>query len=200
MTLRTALACACAALLLPGGALAGGIASSVDAAALPEKERTTLGLYLTARDAAAALEVDPGLVLIDVRSQPEFAFVGHPDPTDRNIPFEFIDPAFAAGPEAKSYAMVPNAGFVAEVAALLAEQGLGREAPILVICRSGSRSADAVDALAAAGFTNVWNVIEGFEGDRDPETGHRTEEGWRHEGLPWSYDFRPGQAWIPAAP
>ncbi|MCB1431460.1 MAG: rhodanese-like domain-containing protein, partial [Alphaproteobacteria bacterium] len=56
---------------------------------------------------------------------------------------------------------------------------------ILCICRSGARSAAAASALTAAGYTNAWNVAEGFEGDKDPD-GHRgTIGGWKAAGLPW---------------
>ena len=54
-----------------------------------------------------------------------------------------------------------------------------------MLCRSGARSATAGEMLVNNGYTNVYNVLEGFEGDKD-ENGHRsTINGWRFHGLPW---------------
>jgi rhodanese-related sulfurtransferase len=78
--------------------------------------------------------------------------------------------------------MKVNADFVSTIEA----QGLARDTEILCICRSGARSASAAAALTRAGFTNCWNVAEGFEGNRDSE-GHRgTVGGWKAAGLPWA--------------
>jgi rhodanese-related sulfurtransferase len=77
--------------------------------------------------------------------------------------------------------------FVTQAKAALAKLGgtAPEVRPILAICRSGARSLAAAQALAAAGFTELYNVAEGFEGDRD-EDGHRnTINGWRQRGLPW---------------
>jgi rhodanese-related sulfurtransferase len=74
-----------------------------------------------------------------------------------------------------------NADFVAEVE----RKGIAKDTEILVICRSGARSASAAAELTRAGFTNAWNVAEGFEGNRDSE-GHRGRlGGWKAAGLPW---------------
>ena len=69
------------------------------------------------------------------------------------------------------------------------------------MCRSGGRSALAVNALAQAGFTNVYNVIDGFEGDKvdDPTSyydGKRMKNGWKNSGSPWTYDCEPDLLWI----
>ena len=57
--------------------------------------------------------------------------------------------------------------------------------PVAIICRSGRRSIEAGEALEAAGFTEVINVLHGFEGDRDEEMHRNTLNGWRVDGLPW---------------
>ena len=67
---------------------------------------------------------------------------------------------------------------------------------LMLMCRSGGRSAKAVDQLAAAGFTNVYNITDGMEGDKvkDPESvfhGKRVKNGWKNWGLPWIYSFDP---------
>ena len=70
------------------------------------------------------------------------------------------------------------------------------EDTIFVMCRSGSRSAKSVDALADAGYENVYNIIGGFEGDKvdDPGSyydGKRMRNGWKNSGAPWTYDLDP---------
>ncbi len=193
---RTTLAAALAAILLTLPAGAGEIRSSVDAAALSEGVKTPLGLYLTPADAHAALTANPGIVFIDVRDPIEVAFVGHAAGMDANVPVQIATHDF--DPEKRAYRMVANDAFVAEVEAVLAREGLGRDAPIFVMCRSGGRSAAGTKLLIAAGFGNVWNIVEGFEGDADPATGARALNGWRNAGLPWGYKIAPGAAWQPA--
>jgi rhodanese-related sulfurtransferase len=74
-----------------------------------------------------------------------------------------------------------NPDFVGEIE----KQGLPKDTEFLFICRSGARSAAAASALTAAGYSNCWNVAQGFEGDRDP-FGHRAQVGgWKAAGLPW---------------
>jgi len=73
---------------------------------------------------------------------------------------------------------------------------------ILVMCRSGGRSAMAVNALAKAGFTKVHNIIDGFEGDKveDPESvyhGMRVRNGWKNS-VPWTYKLDPKLVWLPS--
>jgi hypothetical protein len=70
------------------------------------------------------------------------------------------------------------------------------------MCRSGGRSAKAVDALAKAGFTKAHNIIDGFEGDKveDPESVHhgkRMRNGWKNSA-PWTYHLDPKLVWLPS--
>jgi rhodanese-related sulfurtransferase len=121
-----------------------------------------------------ALQANPQAQLCDVRTDAEWNFVGIPDLHDIGreavlIPWQLYP------------SMQRNAGFVEH----LREAGLTPETPIYFLCRSGARSLAAAQAAAAAGFTQVYNVAEGFEGPLDPE-GHRgTVGGWKAEGLPW---------------
>jgi len=193
--IRTILAaCLSVALALP--AMAGEIVSSVDAASLAKSRQTVPGLYLTARDAAAALEADPGIVLVDVRTRAEFSYVGHADAVDQNIPWRFLSDRFDA--KTGVYAYDENGNFLDDIAALMAREGKGKDDPVFVICRSGGRSAASVDALAAAGYSQVYNIVDGFEGGKDKATGHRTVNGWRNAGLPWGYRISPEAAYRPA--
>jgi rhodanese-related sulfurtransferase len=75
---------------------------------------------------------------------------------------------------------------------------------LLVMCRSGGRSAMAVNLLAKAGFTNVYNITDGMEGDavKDPDSvfnGQRLVNGWKNSGLPWTYKIDPERMVLPAA-
>jgi len=194
--LRTLLAAAlAAAVALP--AAGGEIRSSVDAATLAESKRTALGFYLTPRDAHAALGADPGIVFIDVRDPIEVAFVGRPEGIDAIVPVQIATHRFDAG--RGRYVMVENTGFVAGVDAAMARAGRTKSDPVFVICRSGGRSAHAAAQLIEAGYANVWSLVEGFEGDKDDETGRRELNGWRNAGLPWTYSLNAEIAWQPAA-
>lgn len=125
---------------------------------------------LPPKDAFARLKENPNAVLIDVRTQPEWAFVGVP------LVDRLVRLSWQVFPQ-----MQVNGSFVSEVQAM----GLPIDAEILCICRSGARSAAAAGALASAGFSNCWNVAEGFEGDKDAN-GHRSQlNGWKFSGLPW---------------
>lgn len=172
---------------------AGEIRSSVDAAAVPMGKATPLGLYLRPADAHAALTADPSILFIEVRDPIETSFIGHPDGIDANVPLEIVSHRF--DPNAGGYVAETNPDFVAQVDAVAAREGLGRDATVFVTCRSGARSAAAARLLIAAGYTSVWNLVEGFEGDRDKATGARSVNGWRNAGLPWSYKIRPEAAW-----
>lgn len=176
-------------------AQAGEIASSVDAGALPKKKQTPLGLYVTPSDAHAALQADPGIVFIDVRDPVEVSFVGHAQGMDANIPVATASRKF--NPKAGRYEMTPNKGFIAQASAIIQREGGTRDTPVFLICRSGGRSAKAARALINAGYTNVWNLIEGFEGDMNKATGTRSLNGWRNAGLPWAYKIPADAAWQP---
>jgi rhodanese-related sulfurtransferase len=122
------------------------------------------------REAYQRLQGNAAAVLIDVRTQPEWTFVGVPA-VERLVRL-----SWQVFPE-----MQVNARFVEEIE----QMGLPKDSEILCICRSGARSSSAASALMDSGFTNCWNVAEGFEGDKDAQ-GHRsTVNGWKHAGLPW---------------
>jgi rhodanese-related sulfurtransferase len=122
------------------------------------------------------VEEDPRAVLIDVRSNMEFLFVGHPKGA---IHVSWIDePDWTINPH-----------FAVEVRKVLLggvscvdDTGC---APVLLICRSGKRSMEAGKVLLKEGFKEVYNIHGGFEGDLD-EQHHRSHvNGWRFHGLPW---------------
>lgn len=116
-------------------------------------------------------KLEQGAILVDVRTEGEWAHVGIPDTKATDNDPLFIPWVFAGG--------VPNPGFV---------EDLVRQAPedqateLIFICRSGQRSIAAAIAATQAGFTS-YNVLEGFEGEPDPYGG-RTVNGWKNRGLP----------------
>ena len=175
-------------------ALAGQINTDVDASTVSKSRATPLGLYLTAKGAHQALVADPKILLIDVRDPIELSFIGHPDGMDQNIPISLA--TYQLDANSGTYKMVANPNFLAEVEALLAREGLSKSDPIIVSCRSGPRSGAAARTLIKAGYTNVWNQIEGFEGSKN-DAGVRAKNGWRNAGLPWSYKLTPQTAWAP---
>ncbi|ABM35858.1 thiosulfate sulfurtransferase [Polaromonas naphthalenivorans CJ2] len=110
-------------------------------------------------------------LLVDVRSGEERKFVGHV-PQSLHVPW------------ASGTSLTRNPRFVRE---LEAKTG-GKDAVLLLLCRSGKRSALAAEAAAKAGFTQVYNVLEGFEGEIDEQQHRGAADGWRFHGLPWVQD------------
>lgn len=113
-------------------------------------------------------------VLVDVRSAEERKFVGHV-PESLHVPW------------ATGTALTRNPRFARELEAKLSKDG-GKEAVALLLCRSGKRSVLAAEVAAAAGFSHVFNVLEGFEGEIDALQQRGKGDGWRFHGLPWVQD------------
>lgn len=109
-------------------------------------------------------------VLVDVRTAEERKFVGH-------VPAS-LHVAWASGTS-----LTRNPRFVREL-----EAKVGKGATVLLLCRSGKRSALAAEAAAKAGFTRVFNVLEGFEGELNAQQQRGSADGWRYHGLPWIQD------------
>jgi rhodanese-related sulfurtransferase len=120
------------------------------------------------------LTQDPAAVLVDVRTRAEWSYVGGPDLSELGktvLQIEWV--GFPGGAR--------NEAFLDE----LSGAGVAKDAPVLFLCRSGVRSIGAAEAAAAAGWTDAFNVLEGFEGNPDG-SGHRgTTGGWKVAGLPW---------------
>ena len=118
-------------------------------------------------EAHALLQQKPGAKVVDVRSRAELDFVGR---IPGSVEIEW-----------KTYpGMSPNPNFVLQL-----KQKVPQDAVVMFVCRSGGRSHDAATAAMQAGYGSAFNVLEGFEGDRD-SNGHRnTVGGWRTAGLPW---------------
>jgi len=161
--------------------------------AVPEKKRTGVGLYVTSAEAYEMWKADAeGVKIVDVRTPEEYIFVGHA-PMARNVPLGFITYTWDAEKDEPGFAVNPE--FLPRMMASYSATDT-----LLLTCRSGGRSALAVDALAKAGFANAYNITDGFEGDKvdDPASyyhGKRMKNGWKNSGAPWTYDCDPGLLW-----
>jgi rhodanese-related sulfurtransferase len=159
---------------------------------VPEIKRTKLSLYLTPQQ-AYEMKAKQGnkVALFDIRTRAEAMFVGMPTDADALVPFMEQQELMTGWDDKRNaYLLEPNQDFVPEVERRIAEMKLGKDATIILLCRSGDRSAKAADRLQAAGYTKVYSVVEGFEGDiaKDgPKAGQRSVNGWKNAGLPWSY-------------
>lgn len=164
---------------------------------IPKEKQTTLALYLTSKEAFEKWKADPEKVkILDVRTTEEYLFVGHVA-TAWHVPSMLQ--SYEWDPAAKRFPMKANPDFVSQV-----KQIAKPEEVLLVMCRSGGRSAMAVNRLAAAGFTRVYNIIDGMEGDAidDPDSvfqGQRLKNGWKNSGLPWTYHVAPERVILPKA-
>ena len=125
--------------------------------------------HLDPRAAYTFLQQRTDAVLVDCRTETEHMYVGHP-----------VGAEHVAWQEAPDWEV--NRHFAEQVVRLV-KKDLAR--PVLLICRSGKRSVDAGLVLEAAGFTQVINVTEGFEGPLDDNFHRGTQAGWRFRGLPW---------------
>jgi rhodanese-related sulfurtransferase len=122
---------------------------------------------LTASEAAQLLQLAPGAKLVDVRTRAEWDWVGRvPDAVE----IEWNQ--YPGG--------VRNPNFLAEL-----KRQVDPEALVMFLCRSGARSDGAARLATEAGYSACFNILEGFEGDKDANGHRNTVGGWRKAGLPW---------------
>ena len=108
-----------------------------------------------------------GAALVDVRTKPELVYVG------------LVPGSLAI--EWQTYpGNQPNSGFLAALA-----EAVPKDQPVMFLCRSGARSHSAAEAASRAGWRECYNVLEGFEGVKDPQQHRNTVNGWKKAGLPW---------------
>ena len=112
--------------------------------------------------------------LVDVRTQPEWLFVGLPDLQSLQKKTVCV-----------SWHVYPNMNINVNFESEILKSGINKQDTIFLICRSGNRSCDAAEFLASRGFTNCFNVIDGFEGENDPNHQRSTVNGWKYYKLPW---------------
>lgn len=126
---------------------------------------------VTPREAYELIRLDPRVKLVDVRTSAERAWVGKVAiPEAQHLAIEWN--TWPAGTQ--------NPDFVAQL-----EQAAGKDDVLLFLCRSGVRSRHGAAAATARGFAQAFDILEGFEGDKDSEGHRKTVGGWCKAGLPW---------------
>jgi len=169
-----------------------GSALASDWSNLDKKKQTRLGLYMTADDAYKHTMANMEKTLfVDTRTPSELNYLGAATVMDAHVPLVFMDTT-AWDDKKHRYKRAENKNFVSDVDAVLKKKGLGKDDTVILMCRSGKRSAKAADMLADAGYTKVYSVVDGYEGDKakdGPDKGKRTVNGWKNSGLPWTYSL-----------
>lgn len=132
---------------------------------------------ITPLQAWKMLSDNPQAVLVDVRTDAEWCFVGVPDLSGLGRSVVYVEWNTSDGR--------PNPNFVAELRDRIPPAAAGQaERPVVFLCRSGHRSIGAAETATEAGIVPAYNVLDGFEGHLDAQ-GHRGATGWRAVGLPW---------------
>jgi len=178
---------------MPTHAIDMAAASQVDPSAVPIIKQSNLKLYVTAAEVFEMKRADSKILLIDVRTPEELQYVGSADEVmDANIPY-LVNDTSEYDPKLKHYRLEPNSDFATAIASIVEKHGLAQNnATLILMCRSGDRSAKAANLLAKVGYKKVYSVIDGFEGDKATDgamKGKRTVNGWKNANLPWSYNM-----------
>ncbi|MGJ8673924.1 rhodanese-like domain-containing protein [Rubritalea sp.] len=159
---------------------------------LPKGKQTALGLYVTADEAFKMWQADPEKVIIlDVRTPEEFLFVGYPTMAWK-IPV--IAQTYEWDAEKSQFPMKMLPDFVSRVSEVAQPGDL-----ILATCRSGGRSAIACNLLAKAGFTNVYSIVDGIEGDSNGSSESTPQGGWKNSDCPWTKKLTPERMLLPTS-
>jgi rhodanese-related sulfurtransferase len=150
---------------------------------------------ISAEDTYAKIQLgDENVLFVDVRDPVEIMFVGFSDAVHVNIPYLMVDRS-QWNAERGVFRLYQNPDFTAQIKAELEKRGMGPDAEIITLCRSGSERGEPSAAfLRANGFPNARFVIDGFQGaaHKDgPQAGFRTQNGWQNSGLPWSAKMNP---------
>lgn len=129
---------------------------------------------VTPQQAWDILASEPASVLVDVRTDAEWAYVGVPDLS-----------ALGKQPLFVPWLVFPGMKLNADFTAMVSSAGPGPDDALVFICRSGQRSKAAAGATAQAGFRRCYNLDKGFEGDGDAAKHRGVLNGWKVNGLPW---------------
>lgn len=167
---------------------------------LPEAKKTRAALYLEARDVPSFIAQQGGsskVLFLDLRTRAEAMFVGMADGVDALAPLVELQELMTDwDAQRNAYRLEPFQDFVPEVGRRLQAKSLSKSDVVILICRSGDRSSRGANRLAEEGYTRVYSVTDGFEGDLSPE-GRRTVNGWKNVGLPWSYKLDKSRLYFP---
>lgn len=156
---------------------------------LPERKQTTLGLYVTSAEAYEMWKTNPEKVtILDIRTPEEYLFIGHPAMA-WNIPA--FNQSYEWDSEKQRFPMKPNPDFVGII-----KDKFQADDILLITCRSGDRSAMAVNELAKVGYKQAYTITDGFEGgivedENSVFAGQRMVNGWKNSGLPYTYKIDP---------
>lgn len=191
----TALATGAALLASPGLAHA-----AIDPSDIPEPKRTKAGRYLVAAEVPAFIAAQGGpakVLFLDVRTRAEAMYVGMASGVDALVPYvEHQELMTDWDAQRGIYRLEPLQDFVPEVNRRRMQKGLTKADVVVLMCRSGDRSSRGANRLADDGFTQVWTVVDGFEGDMGKD-GRRGLNGWKNAGLPWSYKLDKDRMYFP---
>lgn len=168
------------------------IASADDWSKLSKKKQTKLGLYMTAKQAYKYTTDNMDKTLfVDIRTPSELNYLGAAGVMDAHVPAVFMDTT-GWNDKKHRYNRAKNKNFIADVTNVLKKKGLSKDNTVILMCRSGKRSATATNMLAAAGYTKVYSVVDGYEGGKvkkGKDKGKRMKDGWKNSGLPWTYSL-----------
>lgn len=128
---------------------------------------------LTPKEAYEVLQANPQALLVDVRSKAELDLVGR-IPGALNVEWAFYP------------GMVANENFAEQLVAELDSRNAGKNSILLFLCRTGGRSNNAAAVAASLGYAQVYNTLEGFEGEANADKQRTMINGWKHAGLPWA--------------
>ena len=172
------------------------LTNTLTAKELSKKKVTPQALYLKASDAFNFITEESSKILfIDVRTQEEIEFVGSTSLMDKNIPY-VVKNLNKWDEKKKRFTNIKNKSFIDDVEKELKIKGLSKDSKIVFICRSGSRSAKAAREMFKLGYKNVYTITDGFEGGISKKTKHRTINGWKNAGNPWTYRLNKSKAYI----
>ena len=130
-------------------------------------------------------------LFVDIRTPSELNYLGATTLMDTHVPAVFMDSS-GWNDKKHRYNRAKNKTFVADMGKALHKKGLSKNDTVILICRSGKRSASAANILADNGYTKVHTVVDGYEGDKlkkGPNKGKRMKNGWKNSGLPWTYSL-----------
>ena len=163
-----------------------------DWSTLNKKKQTKLGLYMTAEQAYKYTDANMDKTLfVDIRTPSELNYLGAATVMDAHVPAVFMDTS-GWNDKKHRYNRAENKNFVADMDKALKKKGLSKNDTVILMCRSGKRSATAANTLADNGYTKVYTVVDGYEGDKVKEgenKGKRMKNGWKNSGLPWTYSL-----------
>lgn len=130
---------------------------------------------MPSKEAWDLLASNSAAVLVDVRTDAEWSFVGVPDLSQ-----------ISKSPILLQWLSFPDSSVNEQFGEQLEAKVVNKDTPLLFLCRSGARSAAAARLVTSRGFTQCFNISDGFEGDPDGERHRSTSNGWKFSGLPWT--------------